>query len=317
MSISSDKMFCHIDRLVNHKPITADVFLTNFCNNKCPYCTYGRWELNKNNRYMRYEDFVRYGNRLRELGVKGIILTGGGEPTLDPDFSRITNWLEGNNFRYGINTNFNRLIFFKPDYIKISLDGYDEESYYRRRGVRKYLSVLQNINEYSQWRDKYSPKTKIVIQCVAECAGDIISFYGKNKVLNVDNIVFRPVESTGGDYYHSEEKMRAVDEMKAVMRELIKGDERVLMNFKWQMLDWAEKECTAQWAQIAINEAGDVMYCCHKPYELVGNIMDVDILDKKARAVTNMSMCDIPCRMTAPNNFVAKTQKIENDSAFI
>ena len=45
-NIAGNKMLAHLDRIVGeHKPITADIFLNNFCNNRCPYCTYGRWEL--------------------------------------------------------------------------------------------------------------------------------------------------------------------------------------------------------------------------------------------------------------------------------
>lgn len=45
-NITGEKMLSHIDRIAGEKkPITADIFLTNYCNNRCPYCTYGRWEL--------------------------------------------------------------------------------------------------------------------------------------------------------------------------------------------------------------------------------------------------------------------------------
>ena len=38
--ITGDKMLSHLDRVVGeHLPITADIFLTNYCNNRCPYCT--------------------------------------------------------------------------------------------------------------------------------------------------------------------------------------------------------------------------------------------------------------------------------------
>ena len=40
-NIAGDKMFAHVERALNdRRPITADIFLTNYCNNKCPYCTY-------------------------------------------------------------------------------------------------------------------------------------------------------------------------------------------------------------------------------------------------------------------------------------
>ena len=75
--------------------------------------------------------------------------------------------------------------------------------------------------------------------------------------------------------------------------------------------------CVASWAQIALNERGEVMYCCHKPYQVIGHVLDEDILEKKAAAVTDMRTCDIPCRMTAPNAFVARTMAERKDVCFI
>ena len=75
-NIAGDKMFDHVERALNdRRPITADIFLTNYCNNKCPYCTYRRWELETGAYSMRYEEFVEYAERLLELGVEGFILT--------------------------------------------------------------------------------------------------------------------------------------------------------------------------------------------------------------------------------------------------
>ena len=138
MNINAEKMLSHIDRIAGEQmPITADIFLTNYCNNKCKYCTYGRWKLERDAKAMTYEEFIKYADRLQKLGVQGFILTGGGEPTICPDFTRITKWLEDKGIHYGVNTNLNELELIKPDYLKVSLDGYDEESYERSRGVRQ------------------------------------------------------------------------------------------------------------------------------------------------------------------------------------
>ena len=318
MNITGDKMFSHIDRIAGkHKPITADIFLTNYCNNKCPYCTYGRWKLPNETKAMTYEEFITYVEKLRQIGVEGFILTGGGEPTICPGFQKITGWLEEQGLHYGINTNFNKLVYFKPDYLKVSLDGYDEDSYERSRGVRKYGKVIENIRAYAEWKKRNSPKTSLGVQWMAVDVEGVYKFYEANKGLDVDYFSFRPLESTGGSYYMDDDRKVQAQEITAAIEALAEKDSRVILNFKWNMLAQQENNCTAQWAQIAVNEYGEVMYCCHKPYQIVGHIMDDDILEKKARANTNMSMCDIPCRMTAPNAFVAQTMKQRKDTYFI
>ena len=166
-NITGNKMLAYMDRILDEKmqkPITADIFLTNYCNNKCPYCTYRRWELDEDAYSMKYEDFVRYAEQLVfHMGVKGIILTGGGEPTICKDFDSITKWLEGREIQYGVNTNFNNLKYIKPAYLKVSLDGWDEDSYEKCRGVRKYEQVRENIKKYAEWKKKESRQTRLGI----------------------------------------------------------------------------------------------------------------------------------------------------------
>ena len=317
-------MMGHTGRILgDHRPITADIFLTNYCNNKCPYCTYNRWELDDGTRAMSFDDLRTYAERLKQLGVEGFILTGGGEPSIAPDFDEIAEWLSYNGYRWGINTNFNILKYIRPSYLKVSLDGYDEDSYEKRRGVRSYERVRSNIRQYARWKQKNSPDTTLGIQMVAVDAHDVYRFYEANADLDVDYIVFRPVESTGGGYYHGIHRITdnrdptSVYSILTAIDYIRSQDKRVVRNFKWDMLDTQEPYCVAQWAQIAVNEAGDVMYCCHKPYQIVGNVMDDDILDKKATAYTEMKNCDIPCRMTAPNAFVSQINRKRDDDCFI
>ena len=317
-NIAGDKMLSHLDRITgDHRPITADIFLTNYCNNKCPYCTYGRWEMDAGAYAMTIFDFEWYAVRLLQLGVKGFILTGGGEPTIAPDFPRIAEWLEDVGLHSGINTNFNSVRLIRPDYLKVSLDGWDEDSYEASRGIRAYEKVRRNIQAYAEWKAVQSPSTTLGIQCVVRAREDVTRFYEANADLPVDYIVFRPIESTGGSYYRGEAEKAQARGIAAAIRGLEEADSRVTLNFKWDLLGMQEKTCTANWAQIAVNERGQVMYCCHKPYEIVGHVLDRDILEKKEAAVTDMAMCDIPCRLTAPNMVIAQTFRSRPDACFI
>lgn len=317
-SITGDKMLAHIDRVLHdQRPITADIFLNNYCNNNCPYCTYKRWELDSDARYMKFEDFVIYAKKLIDLGVLGFILTGGGEPTISKDFDKIVSWLDSNNIKYGINTNFNRYIMCNPQYLKVSLDAWDDNSYYDRRGVRRYNKVRDNIVKFA--KDK-SVNTKLGIQLLAKTVDEVYKFYNRNKDLPVDYISIRPMESTGCSYYKnllSEQYDMLPANIITAINQIHSLDDRVILNYKWNLLNTVQDTCTAQWAQIAINEIGEVMYCCHKPYQIVGHIMDEDILEKKAVAGTNMMMCDVPCRMTGPNYEVNKIISTKSNVEFI
>lgn len=311
-TITSGKILSHIDRIQdNHIPITADIFLDNYCNNRCDYCVYRRWELDPQSRSMSFEDFVKYAKRLKELGVLGFILTGGGEPTIAKDFEKITAWLEYNDIKYGVNTNFNKYVPCNPEYLKVSLDAWDEDSYEEKRGVRSYQKVRDNIRTFASYK-KYS--TRLGIQLLAKSVDEVNRFYEANKDLPVDYIVVRPVESTGGEYYKNHPNVHGILGAIDTLRRL---DNRVVKNFKWDMLNVHFASCVGQWSQIALNELGEVMYCCHKPYQIVGHIMDDDILEKKRKAETDMKMCDVPCRLTSSNTILTQVTAEQPNREFI
>lgn len=97
------------------------------------------------------------------------------------------------------------------------------------------------------------------------------------------------------------------------------GDRRLVLNPKFDQLGIFHKRCAGNGLQIAVDEAGRVIYCCHKPYEVVGDIMDDNILEKKANWKTDISLCDVPCRMTATNEIIeeAMLQRAQKDRGFI
>ena len=317
--ISKSKLLANLDRVTGERlPITADVFLTNYCNNHCSWCTYGRWQKDHEPGYMRFDVFRRILKRLLEIGVRGVILTGGGEPTINPDFERICEELSANAVPFGINTNFNEIRFVKPAFLKVSLDGYSDDSYAAIRKVHAYDKVRKNIRDYAEWKEKESPMTKLGIQMVVCEGSNIDAFYQANVDLPVDYIVFRPVESTGGCYYSTLARKLEAEKAVEKIKELAAVDERIILNFKWEMLTKRFDSCKAHWAQISVDERGNVIYCFHKPYEKIGSIFDPGIMEVYQAAVTDMGKCDIPCRLTAPNLFMeGLTQKNTEHGCFI
>lgn len=309
-------MIYSMDNILSRKPITADIFLNSACNNKCPYCTYARYK-QRCSTYMTFEAFKDNINILLANGVKGVILTGGGEPTISPDFDKITNFLEQNSIPYGINTNFNVFKAIKPNYLKISLDGYDRESYQKARGVDKYDTVIENIKRYILFKQVNKLKTSIGLQTVATNVEDVQKFYEVHKGLHVDYFNIRPMESTCGEYYDSNETLSKRLKILEYLQDIQEKDKRVCINYKWHEIWTQFDKCYANFSQIAINENSEVMYCCHKPYEIIGKLTDIDIWEKRERFQTNMQMCDVPCRLTAPNNFIQSLQDVPHDAAFI
>ena len=313
-NISSDKLMYHLEHVVNKLPITCNWFLNDVCNNKCTYCNFAR-HMGREGHNISYDDFVRYADRLKELGVKGIILEGGGEPTICPDFERMTQYLDSIGMPYIILTNFNEYREVKPEVLRVSLDAWDEESYKAKRGVSRYYKVRENITRFAEWKSVNSPSTEIGIQLVTCDTSEILPFYEANKDLPVDYITIKPYESTNCSFY--EDKQKDIDEQNRIIKELADKDSRILYNYKWRDLNHKFAECYAHANQIALNWNGEVMCCCHRPYDIIGHVMDEDILDKNRQTRFDMSKCDVPCRLTGPNSFLERLQQGCKNQNFI
>lgn len=299
--ISSSKLIHHMDRVLgDQRPITAEMFLTNFCNHRCGYC---RFHHGKG--FMTFDDFVRYAEKLIDIGVKGFILSGGGEPILNPDFDKITAWLEANDLEYGINTNFSKLKKIKPRYLKVSIDATSPEQYQEFRGVNpnKFDQMLGNIRDYREWQRSEGHDTTLGIQSLVMDEGHATKFYEAHKGLDIDYMVFRPMESVGPAYSPSKFKSLYNE-----IKELTKLDDRVMMNYKWDMMTKQFESCFASWSVMTVNWNGAVQYCCHKPQEVVGHIMEPNILEKKMKYKTNMKTCETPCRLSGSNGFLETVQ---------
>ncbi len=284
------------------RPITADVFLTNFCNSRCDYCRYAH----TTGDYMRFESFALYADRLLDMGVQGIILTGGGEPTLNPDFEKITGWLERNGVPYGINTNLVKLVKCSPVFLKVSVDAGTSSRYRAIRGVDTFEKVVANIREICAFRRETKSRTNIGVQCVARCQDDVVEFYEAMKGLDVDYIYLRPFE--GGKSEVSEEMV------KSWLGEI--ADPRIVFSFKFQLKDYQSPWCIGNWSVITVDWNGNVPYCCHRPNEIVGHILDRNILERKSAYHVDMSLCERPCRLSGANYFL-ENEVMEKDIAFV
>ena len=302
--IRQNKLSGFVERLSgDFRPITADIFLTDFCNAKCCYCRYNH----ETGKYIKFDDFKKYVDRLISIGVKGIILTGGGEPTINPDFKKIVTWLEENNIPYGINTNLIKEIECNPIFLKVSVDSGDKDRYKATRGVDKLDDVLSNLRKFIAFKHKNFYKTRIGVQCVAINKDDVLSFYNAVRQLDVDYIYVRPLEQIGG---HNISEIDVKQWFKHI------NDKRLTISFKFGLRDYHPKSCLANWSIITINCDGNVPYCCHFPNDIVGNIMDDDILLKKSSYYVDMRKCETPCRLSGANYYLDMTE-LENDVMFV
>ena len=136
-------------------PISVELTLTNSCNLKCIYCS------DKNLRerqglseQMSLDTLKRLFDDLASGGTKGIVLEGGGEPTIYPKFSEVVNYAVSVGLAVGLITNGTRSmekeLLEKFEWIRVSLDASTAEEYLSLKGVDKFETVLDNISHYAE-----------------------------------------------------------------------------------------------------------------------------------------------------------------------
>jgi MoaA/NifB/PqqE/SkfB family radical SAM enzyme len=278
------KILKYSDRICGNdkRPITAQFFLTDFCDLDCDFC---RFKHGKG--YISLDRFINMYFRLDSMGVKGYILTGGGEPMLNPDFNEIVAFLDSQKAAYGVNTHL-PMVFpkNKPKWVKVSVHGDMVGGDYEKR--------LLNLDS----------DTLVTAQRIIYTPEELRLFFDQfQHEYCFDYLIGRPLESLE-PFYTPE----VVDEIMATFTELNDqyGCERIIPNFKWGYVFHDFKRCYADWSLMTILTNGDVAYCCCKPDEVIGNIFEPGILFKRQIAETNMATCHKPCRHTGNNAAIEK-----------
>lgn len=119
----------------NFCPLSINLDLTTSCNFRCPFCVDSKI-LNQGKQF-NFTQIVKTIETLSNFGLKSVLLIGGGEPTLHPDFVPIVRFLKKKKLQVGIITNGSRLSKVKEiaedlesgDWVRLSLDAGSNETF--------------------------------------------------------------------------------------------------------------------------------------------------------------------------------------------
>ena len=103
------KFWRHQDQMLNYKfpgsnnsVISTHISPEGACNLKCPYCSVTYRDTHSRLDMDTIKDYVL---KLKERGLKAVILTGGGEPTAYKHFNDLVRWLKGQDLSVALITN--------------------------------------------------------------------------------------------------------------------------------------------------------------------------------------------------------------------
>jgi radical SAM protein with 4Fe4S-binding SPASM domain len=125
-------------------PSVVEIFLTAFCNFKCPHCRF-REHHGDDHSYMPLPMLESLLTEIRARGVRTIELSGGGEPLAHPDIDAALDLMAAGGFRVGLISN-GYCFVDRPalqeralsvcNWIRISVDAFDDDTYQRVHGSR-------------------------------------------------------------------------------------------------------------------------------------------------------------------------------------
>jgi molybdenum cofactor biosynthesis enzyme MoaA len=300
--ITSDKLKHHPERVYEwlqtgwSKPITAQFQITNVCPYRCVYC-----DKVLNDEHSHVSDL--FINRLKELGIKSVILTGG-EPVVYDKFEIDVPKLE-ESFELGIVTT---LVKYQPllethfQWVKVSIDSVDEKIFKEIRQGGRLKNVLVNLEKlYSQKKETTKIGTQIVLTHENKTEKNLNEFI-KRLYDICDYIQIRPIESLQ-PYHYTESDYDLIKSLEAKHKKIIISD-KFNYNFK-------PKNCPSRWSQIFINSKHEIMLCCNRSTEKIVSIYDIDAENKIKNYQLDTRRCFRSCVLSGNNHYL---DSLKNES---
>lgn len=281
-------------------PVHLRIKPTNVCNHKCSYCAYRDpgLQLGQNmsiRDFIPREKMIEILEDIRDMGVRAVTFSGGGEPFCYQYFLDTVRFLAETDIKFASLTNGAKLegeiaeIFaHKGTWIRVSMDGWDDESYTRFRGVRdgEFKKILNNLTRFKKLGGKCLTGVSLIIS--RDNAGHVYEFINRLKETGIDSIKLSPciISNSAGENneYHSpilesvrEQATRAVSDFADPAFQIY--DTYHLLDDKFQK----SYEWCPYLQMLAVIGADQMVYSCQdKAYNedgLLGSIKDVRFRD--------------------------------------
>ncbi len=345
------KLFQHLDRLAALKageivaPINVEIDLSNRCSLGCEWCHFGythsRGPLARQRQrpagaldggdLMPLELARRLLRELKTEGVRSVTWTGGGEPTLHPDFDDVVTYAYARGIPQGVYTNGAhitpgraQLLRTAMTFVYVSLDAADAVAYKRDKRVDRFDQVMTGIGHLAaasgpaavgvgflltreNWQD--APRMRTLAR---ESGSTYCQF--RPTILYTQDDPGKPAEDTGW--------MLDARQMLEELRE----DEFVIVDVDRfaEYANWSRGYSTCYWSalQTVVTPNGRVWTCVNKrehPAALLGELNDESFAEIWARRPVAKvdGSCRLMCRGHLANQSLAAVMEPVPHAEFV
>jgi len=183
--------------------------MTNACGHRCPGC-FG-FHPERDRAAMSIAEAESVIRQARDLGVRGLTFTGGGEPLMNPATLDAVRYAAESGLDVGFITNGQRLDAGAADvllescvWIRVSLDAASPEVFRRTHGMgsAEFERALENTRALARRKRETGSRTTVGIGLLTspETKQDIRAFAALGRELGVDYAQYRPLlRRHGGD----------------------------------------------------------------------------------------------------------------------
>ncbi len=272
---SPHKILNHFDRVQalvrgeNAAPVTVEIDPSNRCNHRCDWCVSFESHTGE---MLDYALFSRLIDDVHTMGVRSIVIKGGGEPTIHRRIDDMLRLVADRGLAQGLVTNGSLpragtldVVLDTCDWVRISLDAAGRDTHRAIHGSRDYERIIANIGHLTD----HARRTLIGLNFVAEPRNhrEMLAFAQLGRALNVDYVsircVFDPARPLAA-------KTRAgLRRQAAAARALQDEHYRVFLgDFTEQALDagprrpFPYRRCLAPNLVGVVGGEGDVYACC-------------------------------------------------------
>ncbi len=205
----------------NIMPVNIELVPSLDCNLHCPHCTYRLWKertkSEENRRQMKEEDIAPLLVAIEEAGVRGVTVTGGGEPFVNSNTITLLKCASQKKFDTGVFTNgclldkdkISEIAELDLSFIRISINTADEATYLKFHAVKDptiFRSMIDHVGKLGEALGKVNSKTNYGLAVVVneDNVDEMLSVallvrecFRKYKHFKLDYITYRPVVNYG------------------------------------------------------------------------------------------------------------------------